>query len=289
MTNNQLILQDYHKRVNKVLHYINTHLDEDLDVSKLAEVSNFSPFHFHRIMRAFLNEPLKAYIVRIRLEKAAMLIQSTDLKMIDITFKVGYDLPSSFNKAFKKQFGVSPSDYKEKYTELNSFNYLKFTKMESKLKVQPKIKELKPFKVIYVNSIGAYSGKGTEEAWEAVCNFAEQKRLFGRSTEFIGISHDDPNITDAEKLRYDACVSISKEIVPEGRIGVKTIEGGKYAVFLHKGPYSGFQELYDYIYGVWLPDINYELRELPCFEKYLNSPDKTKPENLKTEVYIPVI
>lgn len=289
MTNNQLTLQEYHKCVNKVLHYINTHLEEELDVAKLAEISNFSPFHFHRIMRAFLNESLKAYIIRLRLEKAALLIQSTNLSMKDIAYKLGYDVPSSFNKAFKKQFGVSPTNYKVKYTELNSINYLIFTKMESKLKLQPKIKALKSKKVIYVNSIGAYDGEGTEEAWESVCKFAEKQRLFGRDTEFIGISHDDPHITDATKLRYDACLAVSKDISPQGRIGVKTIEGGKYAMFLHKGPYSGFQELYDYIYGVWLPASNYELRNLPCFEKYLNSPDKTKPENLKTEVYIPII
>lgn len=289
MTNNHFTLKDYQQRVNKVLHYINTHLDEDMDIGKLAELSNFSPFHFHRIMRAFLNEPLKSYIGRIRMEKAALLIQSTDLSMTDIAFKLGYDVPSSFNKAFKKQFGVSPSDYKEDYTELNSMNYLKLTKMESKLNVKPKIKELKTKNVIYVNSIGDYGGQGTEDAWNAVCGFAENKRLFGRYTEFIGISHDDPNVTDSEKLRYDACVAVDKEILPEGRVGVKTIEGGKYAMFMHKGPYSGFQELYDYIYGVWLPDSEFELRDLPCFEKYLNTPDKTKPVNLKTEVYIPVI
>lgn len=288
MTINQSTLQDYQQRVNKVLHYINTHLDEDMDLSKLAELSSFSPFHFHRIMRAFLNEPLKSYIMRIRLEKAALLIQSTDLPMTDIAFKLGYDVPSSFNKAFKKQFGVSPSDYKVEYTELNSIYYLKFSKMESKLNVKPKIKELKTKKVIYVNSIGEYGGQGTEDAWNDVCGFAENKRLFGRKTEFIGISHDDPNVTDTEKLRYDACVALDKEILPEGRVGIKTIEGGKYAMFLHKGPYSGFQELYDYIYGVWLPESEFELRDLPCFEKYLNTPDKTKPEKLKTEVYIPV-
>jgi AraC family transcriptional regulator len=161
--------------------------------------------------------------------------------------------------------------------------------MKSKLNMKPKFKELKTKKVIYVNSIGAYSNKGTEEAWDILCAFAENQKLFGWKTEFIGISHDDPNVTDTERLRYDACITVTKEVTPEGRIGVKTIEGGKYAMFLHKGPYEGFQELYDYIYGVWLPESSFELRDLPCFEKYLNSPDKTKPENLKTEIYIPVI
>ena len=72
------------------------------------------------------------------------------------------------------------------------------------MELKPKIKELKPKQVIYVNSIGAYSGKGTEDAWEKVCGFAGKNKLFGWKTEFFGISHDDPKVTEAEKLRYDA-------------------------------------------------------------------------------------
>jgi len=288
MTNNHHTLQDYHQRVNKVLHYINTHLDEKLDVDMLAQMSNFSPYHFHRIMRAFLNESLMSYIIRVRLDSAACLIQTTDLPVTDIAYKVGYDVPSSFNKAFKKRFFVSPTEYKESYKETNDVYYLKFDKMKTKVELKPKIKELKGQQVIYVSSVGPYSGQGTEDAWNKVCEFAEKKKLFGYKTAFIGISHDDPEVTEAEKLRYDACVVISKDIKPEGEVGVKIVAGGKYAMFLHKGPYSGFQEVYNYIYGAWLQESGSELREQPCFEKYLNSPDKTKPENLKTEIYIPI-
>ncbi|MEZ5147844.1 MAG: AraC family transcriptional regulator [Bacteroidales bacterium] len=58
----------YRERINTVLHYIQTHLDEELDLNKLAELSAISPFHFHRIMRAYLNESLMSYIIRVRLE-----------------------------------------------------------------------------------------------------------------------------------------------------------------------------------------------------------------------------
>ncbi|MEZ5083849.1 MAG: GyrI-like domain-containing protein [Bacteroidales bacterium] len=142
-------------------------------------------------------------------------------------------------------------------------------------KLKPKFKELKSRTVIYVNSIGPYEAQGTEQAWEKVCAFAEKNKLFGRATEFIGISHDDPNLTEAGKLRYDACIVVSKDVKPEGEVGVKTIEGGRYAIFMHKGPYAYFQKTYDYIYGIWLSESGEELRDIPCFEKYLNS--LTKP------------
>jgi len=288
MASKPITTQDYHQRVNKVLNYIHTHLDEKLDINYLAGISNFSPFHFHRIMRAHLNESLMAYVIRLRLDHAAMLILNTGFSVSDIAYKVGYDVPSSFNKAFKKRFTVAPTEYAEKYQDVNGINYLKKSNKMKTMDLKPKIKEISPVNVIYVNSIGAYGDEGTENAWNKVCQFAEAKKLFGRHTAFIGISHDDPKVTEAEKLRYDACVVVGKEVSPQGEVGVKTIEGGKYAIFLHKGPYENFQFTYDYIYGSWLPQSGEELRELSCFEKYLNSPDKTKAEKLKTEIYIPL-
>lgn len=278
----------YYERINRVLTYINNHLDEKLDLEKIAEISLFSSFHFHRIMRAYLNESIGSYIIRIRIETAANLILNTSLPVSEIAFKVGYDSPSSFNKAFQKRFGTSPIDFKNQRKNDIVINYIETTQTQKIMEIKATIKTIKEKKVIYTQTIGDYNSGGISVAWEKVCDFAKKKRLFGWKTEFIGISHDDPEITDAEKLRYDACVCISKNVDPEGEIGVKEIKGGKYAVFMHKGPYENFQQTYNAIYKQWLPESGHTLRNLPCFELYLNSPDKTKPEKLKTEIYIPI-
>ncbi|HBF89108.1 MAG TPA: AraC family transcriptional regulator [Bacteroidales bacterium] len=279
----------YYERINKVIAYISSHLDEEMDLNQLAEISCFSPFHFHRIIRAHLNESLGSYIVRTRIETAASLILYSNLQINEIALRVGYEIPSSFNKAFQKRFACPPTEFKERHTNFNQINYLTMTTLSENIKLKPSIKMVKTKKVIFVQSIGSYSDEGTGKAWDKVCEFAQAKKLFGWKTEFIGISHDDPSITDSEKLRYEACIVISKDIKPEGEIGVKEIVGGKYAVFMHKGPYENFQQTYDAIYKKWLPESGYELNEQPCFELYLNEPKKTKPENLKTEIYIPIV
>ena len=279
----------YYERINKVIAYISSHLDEEMDLNQLAEISCFSPFHFHRIIRAHLNESLGSYIVRTRIETAASLILYSNLQINEIALRVGYEIPSSFNKAFQKRFACPPTEFKERHTNFNQINYLTMTTLSENIKLKPSIKMVKTKKVIFVQSIGSYSDEGTGKAWDKVCEFAQDKKLFGWKTEFIGISHDDPSITDSEKLRYEACIVISKDIKPEGEIGVKEIVGGKYAVFMHKGPYENFQQTYDAIYKKWLPESGYELNEQPCFELYLNEPKKTKPENLKTEIYIPIV
>ena len=56
--------EEYQKCVNVVVEYINQHLGEEIDLKSLAKVSNFSPFYFHRIMKAFLGEPIGTFIVR---------------------------------------------------------------------------------------------------------------------------------------------------------------------------------------------------------------------------------
>jgi AraC family transcriptional regulator len=283
-------IKDYNERINMVLLYINNHLEDKLTLEALSSVSNFSTFHFHRIMRAHLGESIGAYILRIRLNTAAQLLRFSNEPVQDIAFKVGYDTPSSFNKAFRKRFDISPLEFRSKQAELQpdlNITQLSFQTME-KFKLKPKIVELKEKKVIFIQSIGKYGDNKTSDTWNKLMDYIKKNKLFGWRMEFFGISHDDPNITETDKCRYDACVTVSKEIKPDGEIGFKLIDGGKYAVFRYKGPYTDFGKVYETIFRQWLPQSDYELRNIPSLEKYLNDPKKTKPEKLITEIYIPV-
>ncbi|HBS88890.1 MAG: hypothetical protein A2W91_00885 [Bacteroidetes bacterium GWF2_38_335] len=291
MDNKSLTEKDYRERVNNVLVFINKNLGEKLDLNILASVSNFSPFHFHRIVRAFINEPLGTYIIRLRVEMAAGLIENTDLSITDICFKVGYDSLSSFNKAFKKRFDISPSEYRENKNA--KLNYMKENDMEAQInllnfKLKPKVKDYKNKKAVYIQSFGDYSGPATGESWNKIFEFVKKNRLFHWKTECFGISLDNPDITETDKCRYMACVTVSKEVKPDGEVGVTNIEGGRFAVFRYRGPYSNLNLVYAAIIRRWLPQSGYDLREQPLMEKYLNNPAKTKPERLLTEIYVPV-
>ena len=104
----------------------------------------------------------------------------------------------------------------------------------------------------------------------------------------IGISHDDPNVTEESRFRYDACMTFDREVKEEGEVGRKTIAGGRYVVFLHEGAYESLQAAYDGAFRSWLPASGERLREEPSFEVYLNSPDQVKPEELRTEIWLPL-
>ena len=286
---NAITEKSYQERVNRIVFYINNNLSEELDIEKLAEIGHYSPFHFHRIMRASLGEPLGSYITRLRLETSVQLLKMTGLPATEIAYKTGYDSLSSFSKAFKKRFGVSPSEYRENTTRLLEMNntIFKMNAMKNLKNLTPKIRLMPAKKVICTQATGSYD-QSSRQAWDRICSYAATHRLFGFRTEFIGISYDDPNITEPDKLRYEACLTVSKDVKGEGDISFREIPEGKYAVFTHIGPYENFQQTYDYIFGQWIQENNIELREVPCLEKYLNSPEKTKPEKLITEIYIPV-
>jgi AraC family transcriptional regulator len=206
----------------------------------------------------------------------------------EIAYKMGYDSPTSFTKAFKKHFGVSPTEFRKTKKLCTMKTDATDNVMPKGFGLKPKIVDRKTKKAIYVRLIGDYRSNNYNEAWEKIWKFVKEKRLFGFNQECLGVSCNDPNITESDKCQYDCCVIISKDIKPEGEIGVKDIDGGRYAVFKFKGSYDYLGAVYDAIFKTWLPESNCELRNTPSFEKYIKF-SKTNPEKNKTEVYIPIV
>jgi len=195
--------QEYDLRANRVVQYLYDNPGEISNLEKLAGISGYSQFHFHRIMRAYLGESLGSFMLRIRLDNAAFHLRTTDRSIQEIAWDNGYEAASSFTKAFRKRFGMSPEIFRSE----KCFAQLSDCKTKNNSTMNPKdlkisIKELKPRKVIFVHGIGTYKDVAGV-CWEKVCGFAKKNRLFGFSTEFIGISYDDPNVTEPDRCRYE--------------------------------------------------------------------------------------
>lgn len=81
---------------------------------------------------------------------------------------------------------------------------------------------------------------------------------------------------------------MDKSIQAEGEVGIQIIPGGEYAVLVHKCPYEGVANTINWLYGIWLPKSGREVADANDFEIYRNSPHDTKPEDLITEIYLPL-
>lgn len=281
--------RDYRERVNRVIFHVEAHLDQTLTVHDLAAIAHFSPFHFHRLFAAFAGEPLAAFIRRLRLERAAQHLLHLDASITQIASAAGYDSPSAFARSFSAHFGLSPTSYRRQHEPITLLGAkpLALTFTSEEIPMNPEIRTVDPMPVLFVRRTGPYD-QAAAEAFDVLCQFAGPRGLLGPTEKMIGISHDDPHVTDRAKLRYDACVTVGHPVDPEGDVGVKTLAGGSYAVFLHEGSYDLLQGTYDRIFTAWLPASGRTLRDEPCFELYLNSPGEVSPEDLRTEIWLPI-
>jgi AraC family transcriptional regulator len=275
---------DYVKRVNVIVEYISDHLGEEMDLKRLAEMSNFSIFHFHRVFKGIHLETLAAYITRSRVERAAYLLRYTNLSVETIAFNVGFEFPSSLSKSFKQFYNISPTTYRTN----RDYMIIKRNPNPIENQITPKFVTLETKSVIYIRVFGEYNVLEYPDIWHQLRVFAKEQNILRDKNEHIAIYHDDICVTESSKLRLDICMSIDTQIQPWKEIGMKQIIGGKYVVFSYKGPFSRKSDIYDIIFTEWLPKSGYEVRNLPVFEKYLNDPIETDPDKLQTEVYIPI-
>lgn len=278
--------EDYVKRILKVLIFIEDHIDEDLTIEDLARVACHSPFHFHRIFHVIVGETAHHYIKRLRLEKAAMKLRYTDQMVTEIALDSAYDTPSAFTRAFKQALGSTPRNYRILYKEVNAMTH-KITDLPA---IKPeKIETTPDLPLLFIRRLGNYK-ESPNTAWEAMHAFISAQKLNRATLRYLGISYDDPSVTNEDKLRYDACIVAPKEVQPQGEVGSQTLKGGKYAVFAHHGSYDGLKTTFDRIFLRWLPDSQEVYDEnRSVFTEYFNIDyAKTDPSKLLTKIHIPV-
>lgn len=292
-------LEDYKQRMLRVLIYIQQHLDEPTPLEDLAAVASFSPYHFHRVFRGMVGESVKAHVRRLRLERAAARLKLGSTPITRIAFEAGYESHEAFTRAFKANRGVTPSEFRANTgpkpnpapTRAVSYHqgddmtdFEPATSGGSIMKVH--IKKVEPMRVAFVRHTGPYDQCGT--TWEKLCTFLGKQGLLGGDAQYIGLCHDDPEVTPAERIRYDACCTVDEDFQARGDIGVTVIDGGDFAVATHFGPFERLNESYAELLGEWLPRSGRALRSTPCLEIYLTDPENTDPEDYLTDIYAPL-
>jgi AraC family transcriptional regulator len=272
--------ESYQERLVRVLQHIERNLDDDLPLEELARVACFSPYHFHRIFRAMVGESVAQHVRRLRLERAAMRLRQGDRAVVDIALDSGYDTHETFTRAFSSRFGVSPSGFRKNNAQRPADGSC------WRSEVDAEIRKMERMHVAYVRHVGPYDEVG--QTWGKLMGWAGRKGLLGPGAICLGISHDDPEITEPGKLRYDAAITVPESTAGEGDIGTQDVEGGEYVVATHKGPYSGLGAVYSQLCGEWLPASGRELRNAPPIEIYRKMGMNTPAEEQITEVCLPL-
>ncbi len=299
-TTNEATLRDYKQRMLRVLLHIQHHLDDPLSLDELAGVAYFSPYHFHRVFKGMIGETVKGHIRRLRLERAAGRLKLSPQPVTRIAFEAGYDTHEAFTRAFKAAFGLAPLHFRSanggatavpapsgvhyrEGTETRNFK----TGRSGLQTMNVQIKRIQPMRVAFMRHVGPYSEVGA--TWDRLLPILGKEGFLGGDAAILGVCYDDPEVTPPEKIRYDACVTVDEQFAPAGDVGVQTIPGGDHAVTTHIGPYHTLGKTYARLLGQWLPRSACHLGSSPCFEIYLNDPGSTAPEDLITDIYVPLL
>lgn len=280
-------MNPYRTKIDQLLHFVEANLDKKHQLTELAARVHLSKYHFHRMITAYLQEPLGTYINRLRMETGAKLLRYSKQSINSIAYEVGYDTPAAFTKSFKKVFQTSPSVYRK-----NKEWRLTIPKIQVEqpvFKLSKSIKYVGAKRLLYHQSKGGYQLEKLDLVWQKILQLAHQHRLLTSNTTYYGISRDDPSITATHQLRYDACMSIEKnQTFPITIFNELQIIGGKYLSIVYRGSYDQIGLVYQQIFRELITKEYYQLRSAFIFEQYLNESRDTLPSNLLTEIFIPI-
>lgn len=214
------------------------------------------------------------------LEHIAHLLVSTDFTLNQISEQTNYQTKFSLAKAFKKHFGVSTSQYREKYKPMYD---------EQHAVITPEIRSILPMKVFCIEVGEKYKDELRYKLiWDRLTNYARQRNEEKSNDKFVSLSMDDPAITPIDKCRFYLGVIIDNK-ENDSQPGVMEVPGGRYAIFRHIGDYSLLHKFYRTIYEEWFPESKYRPQSTFSFEMYMNRPASTLKTELITDIYIPVI
>ncbi|MEH6629533.1 MAG: AraC family transcriptional regulator [Halopseudomonas aestusnigri] len=293
--------KDYERRLQRVMGYVRQNLDQELDLTQLADIAHFSPYHFHRIFRSMVGESLASHVKRLRMERAASDLLYSRQSVTDAAFDAGFETPESFSRAFKKSFGVIPRRYRQEsgfcfpdtapkglWTTAIDFKFDRlWDDKERSMKLNVQVETHEKMHIAFVRHQGPY--EEVEPVFEKLYELAKKANILNDEAAIIMLSHDDPNITESKYLRADAGVVIPDLTSEIGEMQKQTIEAGQFAVAHFKGPYDHLDEAYDWIYGGWLPDSGREAADGPAIEIYHNDPMDVVAAELLTEIRIPLV
>lgn len=276
-------MTDYEKRLLRVIDHIYANPAGDLSLDALADVAAMSRFHWHRIFHAMTGETAAEAVRRVRMHRATFWLVGTNLPMDQIAEAVGYPSVRSFTRAFAERRGMTPTAFRKQGIESSPLN---LNRKGSHSMFDVAIRQEPARTLIAVAHKGPYTN--IAQAFEKLGAMVQSRNLWPHAGSMLGVYYDDPSAVKPEVLRSHAGLVFDKgQPMPEGFDAVQ-LPGGTTAVLRFRGHYSGLPAAYDYLYGQWLPASGQEADDSPVFEIYINTPMDTKPEDLLTDICVPL-
>ena len=293
-------------RIQRVVDHIDAHLAAPLDLATLAAIAHVSPWHFHRVFQASTGETLADRVRRRRLEiAAARLLTQPPATALSIALDVGFASAEVFTRAFRQHFGVTPTAWRRgAYRDWAESRRLELRKIHQDVRkthqavadalrddgatvpmmtkgidMSPtsteltiEMQTLPASRVAYLRHTGPYGDPAIGRLWQRFAAWAQASNLLDGRHAVFGLSRDNPDITAADRCRYDACVVVDAGFKASGEIGVQEFSGGLHACTPFKGTGATIHRAWMQLFAEWLPASPFQPDDRPCVELYGTDP-----------------
>lgn len=271
--------------LNRVLRYVEEHLtDSDLSVETLSRVGAYSSFYLQRVFYILTEISLSDYVRQRRLSMAGQELQATGAKVIDVALKYGYETPESFQKAFQRFHGVTPSAAQRSRVQLRYINPLQIqVKLTGGSMMDYSLENLNTMTVMGLGRKFNY-----EDAFQKIPGFWDEyckEELNRKVPGSLGVCFDQDDGPDFTYLIGAFCEPDAA--VPEG-FEKHTIAPHTWAKFRASGPMpAALQKLNRQIFTEWLPNnSDFDLAEGVNIECYTEG--DMQADDYESEIWLPV-
>jgi AraC family transcriptional regulator len=294
---------EYKLRMNRVFEYLDQHLDSDLSLETVAAEAFFSPFHFHRVFKTITNETLNGYITRRRIEQSAIDLLHSDARVTEIAMKLGFSCNSAFTRTFRKFYGVSPTEFRKsnpnKYSrirQLKSKNGQVYPGPQKYLRVIEHLKtwttmntriEIRTMPRIELAYISVKGPQHLSEAYGRLREWGISKGLYTSKTKLLTIYHDSLKITEEQKARMSAGMTLSGPVAVDGEIALTAIEAGNSLVGSNEIELKDFEHAWTGLF-LWMNENGYKRAEGNPFEIYHNNFNEHPERKCIVDFCIPI-
>lgn len=284
---------DYKKDMERCLRYIDRHIKEDITPEMLADYLGYSFFHFCHIFSVWNDMPVASYIRKKRLSAAAESIRGGK-RITDAALEYGFETPSGFSKAFKREFGISASEFRSKLKTYET------EKGGNEMKVEfVKKGEIKTVGYTFKPKDGGEIKIAENGAYWTQCDYSgmnahDYAKLAKKNLGDIGMWYHAEK--DGSLVYFFGPVVESFDLVPENMIPV-TITAAEYAVFEsepvdgrdHKNLAVAAKATWKYIFKEWFETADYEFDTSKfAFEHYFSEEGCDGSDHATMKIYIPV-
>jgi AraC family transcriptional regulator len=279
-------------RLLPVLAHIQAHLERNLSLAVLSKQAGLSPSRFHHVFAAAVGETPRAYVERLRIERAAFRLLIHESSMLRIAIDSGYRNPETFSRAFRRRYDLAPRAYRT-WAEQQISTRTGAARGDRALVTDDctvsatKVTQLRPAHLACIRHRGPYE-LVPESLFDELEAWARRRRIPGPRI-WMGIGYDAPTMTAPEQLRFDAALVVPAPFVAQNDIGYQYLGGGAFATTTHVGGYHTLPTAYARVFPRLRSLRGYQVIGLPAIEIYHTSVVNLSARLNQTDICLPVV